>query len=116
MGVPLTRALVIAGLLALSGCKTTTTKNATGPRMAAFDAEVLRALKDRDINAFAQSLPPTKEPDKKMVDSSYELADQSADGMSYVVLIRRSTHQIWIRRSGGGTTEVYGPAIYNRER
>jgi hypothetical protein len=116
MGVALTRAVLIAGLLVVSGCKTTTTKSTTGTRMAAFDAEVLRALKDRDIGAFVQSLPPTKEPEKKMVDSSYELADQSEGGMSYVVLIRRSTHQIWIRRSGGGTTEVYGPATYNMAR
>jgi hypothetical protein len=84
--------------------------------MGAFDAQVLRALKDRDMDAFVQHLPPTTEPEKKRVDASYELPTNGGDGWTYDVLVHRSTRQVWIRRRGGGAAEVYGPTTMTTGR
>jgi hypothetical protein len=120
MRLRLAGAVVMAGLM-IAGCTTSSTSGGgksagRASTVGAFDADVLRALKDRDMDAFVQNLPPTTEPEKKRVDASYELPTNGGDGWTYDVLVHRSTRQVWIRRRGGGAVEVYGPTTMTTGR
>lgn len=109
-------AAVVAGVM-LAGCTTSATKSASrSPQMGVFDAQVLRALKDQDMDAFVRNLQLTTQPAKKLIDASYELPTDGADGWRYEVMVHRSTRQVWIRRRGGGAEEVYGPATMTTGR
>ena len=107
-------ALLAAMVLLAAGC-TDSSKSAKGPTMIApFDAEVLRALRGKDIAAFIAGLPPAAEPPRKLIDAEYDLLPlDAADPTHYVLMVHRATRQLWVREGSGKTSQFFGPATYN---
>jgi hypothetical protein len=103
--------------LLLAGCVRTVTINGQPQgksNVNAVDAQILRALQGRDLTLFTSQFPETKAPDKKLVDSRFDLASTSAqqgDPNTYVVLIHRKSHEIWIQRTGPDGVQTFGPAV-----